>query len=80
MWAGALMVRMNDTDQRLLAMDQRMIGMEQRLIAELARHSLANAESMRGQISVIDEKYADLPARVTQLETDVSALQGRRRR
>ncbi len=77
---GALLFRMNATDQRLLAMDQRMIGMEQRLLAELERHSRANAESMSAQVSVIDEKYAGLPDRVKRLETDVSALQQRRRR
>jgi flagellar biosynthesis/type III secretory pathway chaperone len=44
---------------------------EQRLLAELARHTRAIQESMSTQISVVDEKYNDLPARVSQLEATV---------
>jgi hypothetical protein len=47
LWGGALLARMEASEQRLLA--------------ELARHIKAAFESMSTQISVIDEKYADLP-------------------
>jgi len=45
----------------------------ERLLTELARHTRASQEAMLTQISVIDEKYADLPARVTRLEATVLA-------
>jgi hypothetical protein len=59
-WCGALLVRL-----------ERMEGLEQRLAAELARHTRASFESMSTQISVIEEKYADLPPRVSRLEGKV---------
>ena len=40
---------------------------------ELARHTRASYEDASTQISVIDEKYADLPGRVSRLETTVLA-------
>jgi hypothetical protein len=90
-WGGALLARieagerrmtqrMDVMDQRFDAMERRLggiEGMEQRLLAELARHTGAIQEWMSKQISIIDEKYADLPSRVTQLEAKVST---RRRR
>jgi hypothetical protein len=45
--------------------------MEQRLLAELARHTRAIQESMSAPISAIDDKYTDLPRRVTTLEAAV---------
>jgi exonuclease VII large subunit len=45
----------------------------ERLQTELARHTRASQEAMSTEISVIDEKYADLPARVTRLEATVLA-------
>jgi len=56
-WGGALLARIDRSEQRLLA--------------ELARHTRASAEDLSTQISVIDEKYADLPLRVSKLETKV---------
>jgi len=47
LWGGALLARLD--------------AVEHRLLAELARHTRATFESMSTQISVIDEKYADLP-------------------
>lgn len=38
---------------------------------ELARHTQAVLESLSGQVRVIDEKYADLPDRVTRLEHEI---------
>lgn len=58
-------------DQRFAAVDQRMVAMEQRLMVELARHSRVNAESLATQITAIDEKYSDLPERVSRLEAQV---------
>jgi regulator of replication initiation timing len=45
-----------------------MPAMEQRLTIELARHANAIQENVAVQISVIDEKYADMPGRMTALE------------
>jgi hypothetical protein len=66
MWGGALLARLEPLQ-----------GMEQRLLAELARHTKASQESTSKEISVIDEKYGDLPGRVSRLEADALA---RRRR
>lgn len=63
--------RIDGLEQRMEGMEQRMEGMEQRLLAELARHTRTIQESMAAQISAIDEKYADLPPRVTRLEAEV---------
>ena len=68
MWGGALLARI-DVNERRFA--QQIASAEQRLIAELARHTRAIQESMSTQISVVDEKYNDLPARVRQLEATV---------
>jgi hypothetical protein len=38
------------------------------LLAEIGRHIKAVLESMSTQVSVIDDKYKDLPARVSHLE------------
>ena len=62
LWGGMLLARI---ESMLIA---RIDASEQRLLAELARHTRAIQESMTGQISVIDEKYADLPGRVSWLE------------
>lgn len=47
---------------------------EKRLSSELARHMQAGFEAMTAQIASFDDKYKDLPARVTRLEADVEAL------
>ena len=59
-WGGALLARIESSEQRLLA--------------ELARHTRAIYESMSTQITIIDEKYADLPERVSRLEVMMAAL------
>jgi pyruvate/oxaloacetate carboxyltransferase len=43
----------------------------ERLLTELARHVRASQEALSKQISALDDKYADLPARVHHLETAV---------
>jgi ubiquinone biosynthesis protein UbiJ len=58
-WGGALVARIADS--------------ERRMIAELARHCNAMQEALSKQISVIDEKYSDLPARMRRLEAKVFA-------
>jgi hypothetical protein len=83
MWGGALLARIDSGEQRLKAGEQRLIermkageqrlieridSSERRLLTELARHTRASYEEMSTQISVIDEKYADLPPRVALLE------------
>ena len=65
---GALPSRIISTDQRLLDFIARS---EQRLLEELARHTRASQEALSAQISVVDEKYTDLPPRVSRLETTV---------
>lgn len=53
-------------------------GTEQRLLTEMARHANANQESLSGQVAVVDQKYADLPARVDRLETRAATKRTRR--
>lgn len=65
-----LMARIESGEQRLI---ERIDASEQRMLAELARFTRATYEDMSTQISVIDEKYADLPPRVNRLETKVFA-------
>ncbi len=47
---------------------------EKRVLNELARHTQAVFDSMATQVSALDEKYRDLPARVTRLEVEIDAL------
>jgi HAMP domain-containing protein len=61
LWGGALLDRMT-------AMSA---ASEQRIISELARHANALQENLASQVSVVDEKYTDLPGRVARLETKV---------
>ncbi|HEX2690928.1 MAG TPA: hypothetical protein VHN14_30150 [Kofleriaceae bacterium] len=56
-WGGAVLARIEASEQRLLT--------------ELARHTQANYESMASQVSIFDEKYSDLPRRVHRLEAEV---------
>jgi archaellum component FlaC len=57
LWGGALLARITES--------------ENRMVNELKRHAQALFEAMTKQISVIDEKYNDLPARVSRLEAAV---------
>jgi len=57
MWGGALLEAIKASEQRLLA--------------ELARHTRASYEATLSEISVIDDKYAGLPPRVSRLEKEV---------
>ena len=53
LWGGALLARIAESEKRVLN--------------ELARHTQAVFESMPKQISVVDEKYKDLPERTARL-------------
>ncbi len=67
-WGGALSVRIGGVETRLDHVEAKVDG----LYGELARHTQAILEAMSTQISVVDEKYADLPDRVSQLERDAT--------
>jgi hypothetical protein len=58
-WGGALIARMDDQQQRF----------EHRMLTEMARLFRAMEESLVSRISIIDEKYKDLPGRVQRVET-----------
>ena len=62
-WGGALADRITKLEKRF----------EHLLSTELARHTNAILEALQGRVSVIDEKYADLPGRVAKLERKVFA-------
>ena len=66
MWGGALMARIQQGEQRLLT--------------ELARHTSAIHEAMRTEIKASFEPIADLPGRVSRLETEVFGPTPRDRR
>jgi hypothetical protein len=57
MWGGALLARIEASEQRLLA--------------ELARHTRASHEAMLAHISACLEPFAGLPERVSRLEAAV---------
>jgi len=67
-WGGALSARIGGVETRLDRVEAKVDG----LYGELARHTQAILEAMSTQISVVDEKYADLPDRVSHLERDAS--------
>jgi hypothetical protein len=58
-WGGALMARM----------DAQLDGLRRDLRSDLARHANAIFESAQAMIRAIDDKYTDLPGRVTRLES-----------
>jgi hypothetical protein len=69
LWGGALLARIESGEKRLVERITESINQaEQRLLAELARHTRAMQEGLSKQVTVIDEKYADLPGRVNRLE------------
>jgi exonuclease VII large subunit len=64
-----MLARIESGEQRMLKrMFEHMDSSEQRMLTDLSRHANAIQEAMSAQISVIDEKYTDLPARVSWLE------------
>lgn len=77
-WAGALEHRIITAMRAELRAELRsdlraelstaMAQSEHRLDAQMARHCKAIEESIRGMVRAVDDKYSDLPARVTRLE------------
>ena len=72
-WGGALddrfSKRIDEVERRLDdRLGKRIDEVERRLLAELAMFAKAHQKSMATLISIIDEKYADLPGRVKRLE------------
>jgi hypothetical protein len=61
------------------AMRGDMAAVEARLTVELRRHTVASTEELTARIAIVDEKYRDLPARVSKLE-DARASKPRGRR
>ena len=57
-WGSAIMVQM----------DRRFADMQLWISRELARQFKSSDEAYRAELAIIDEKYADLPDRVTALE------------
>ena len=74
-WGGALSARIGGLETRTSGVETRLGHVETKvdgLYGELARHTQAILEAMSTQISVVDEKYSDLPERVSRLERDAS--------
>jgi hypothetical protein len=63
LWGGALAAQISELAAQMRESEKRMLN-------EIARHTQAGFESMTRQISAVDEKYKDLPARVARLEAD----------
>ena len=61
LWGGALKTLIEEKAERT----------EQLLMAQFARWATAIDESVRSYLGVLDDKYRDLPPRVTRLETKV---------
>ena len=75
-WGEALLARLDPGERRFAQqLLERIASSEQRLLAEIAEiaeiASPTRSIQESTQISVVDEKYDDLPARVTQLEVTV---------
>jgi chaperonin cofactor prefoldin len=80
LWGGALAAQISEMAVRISEMAVQISEMavqirasEKRVLNELGRHPQAVYESMTKDISVVDEKYNDLPARVARLEVEVDA-------
>jgi hypothetical protein len=73
-------------EQRIAATEQRLVATEQRLMVEIGRAARVAAEEHRRELGVLDDRYRDLPGRVSKLERDLdehrrdAAAHGRPRR
>ena len=72
--------RFDAVDQRFDTLEDHLIAMEARLMAELGRHTRASAEDLATRVTVVDDKYTDLPRRVARLEEAVFTPQPAPRR
>jgi hypothetical protein len=68
LWGGAVADRFTRIEKRMDAFEKRFDGLEKRLHADLARFAKAIGESVAQAITIVDEKYKDLPGRVSKLE------------
>ena len=61
-----------DSERRVVnALKVEISASERRLLAELGRHTKSSVEQLTGQLAAVDQKYQDLPERVTRLEDEV---------
>jgi archaellum component FlaC len=64
-------------ENKIEGIDNRMVAMENRLLREIGHALNVAVEQIGGKISVLDDKYKDLPARVSVVERDVAELKTR---
>ncbi len=72
--------RFDAVDRRFDALEPHLVAMEARLMAGLGRHTRASAEDLATRVTVVDDKYTDLPRRVARLEEAVFTPQPAPRR
>jgi hypothetical protein len=72
LWGGAVSARFERFERRMdgfeIRVEKRFDALEGHLHADFARFAKAIGESVAQAITVIDEKYKDLPGRVAKLE------------
>ena len=78
----AKMVSMEERlEAKMVSMEERlegkMVSMEERLLREIGHALNVAVEQIGSRFGVVDDKYQDLPGRVTKLEADVAELQQR---
>ena len=64
-------------DAKIGTLDAKMGAMENRLLREIGQALNVAVEQIGGKVSVLDDKYKDLPARVAVVERDVAELKAR---
>ena len=63
--------RFDNVNARFDNVNVRFDTIREELAMDIARHTSASAEHLRADVGVVDEKYKDLPPRVTKLEVAV---------
>ncbi len=63
--------RFDNVNVRFDNVNVRFDTIREELAMDIARHTSASAEHLRADVGVVDEKYKDLPPRVTKLEVAV---------
>lgn len=80
-FAGAIFAAMramqNELKQQIV---EAVTASERRLMTELGAHTRASTEDLASRVSIVDEKYQDLPARVARLEAITPAPRRRARK
>ena len=64
-------------ETRILGVETKMGEMENRLLREIGQALNVAVEQIGAKVSVLDDKYKDLPGRVAVLERDVADLKTR---